>query len=127
MARILVVDSDPVILDLASATLAHDGDQVSSFADPVAVWEMYRTGRLDIDLLVAEVTTKPISGFELFKRFVSMGYRGEVLFMTGYSTIADAITASLGARALVHKPFSAEELRLAVSRSLKKLRRPEAA
>ena len=120
MAHILVVDSDPLILDLAAATLAHDGDRVSRFADPVVAWQTYRTGCQDLELLLLDVTTKRISGFELFKRLVSIGYKGEVLFMTKYSTIADAITTSLGAKSLVQKPFTAEELRLAVGRSLKK-------
>jgi two-component system cell cycle sensor histidine kinase/response regulator CckA len=122
MANILVIDDESLVLDLISATLRRDGHNVTAMADPLAAIDAFINGRLAIDLLLTDVSMSPISGFEIFKRMLSAGFDGPVLFMSGYSALSGAIVGSLGERAIIEKPFTAAELRAAVGRAVAKIK-----
>jgi DNA-binding NtrC family response regulator len=119
MANILVIDDEPVLLDLISNTLRLDGHTVTAISDPLAACDTFRATD-EVALLVTDVTMKPISGFEVVTRLHSIGFAGPVLFTSGYPALSGAIARSLGERAIIEKPFTAAHLRSAVNRTLSK-------
>jgi DNA-binding NtrC family response regulator len=122
LANILVIDDEPVLLGLVSTALRRDGHQVTAMDDPLAATAAYKSGGLPVDLLLADVSLRPISGFEIFKRFMKAGFNGPVLFMSGYPAVSGIIVESIGARAVLEKPFTAPELRSAVRQALSKIK-----
>jgi CheY-like chemotaxis protein len=120
MANILAIDDESILLALISATLRRDGHNVTAMTDPLAAVDSFISGRAAVDLLLTDVTMKPISGFEVLTRLVSAGFDGPVLFMSGYSALSGCVAESLGVRAVIEKPFTAPQLRAAVARALAK-------
>jgi two-component system OmpR family response regulator len=117
MANILVVDDEPVLLDLISTALRRDGHQVIAMTDPVAACESFDSGRIAVDLLVTDVTLRPISGFEIVSRLIKKGFTSPVLFMSGFPALSDAL-GGLDMRAVLEKPFTAQQLIAAVHNAL---------
>jgi DNA-binding NtrC family response regulator len=112
VAHILVVDDENIVLNLIATVLRTDGHTVTALSDPSLASDCFNIAA--IDLILTDVTMKPISGFELVKRLTILGFDGRVLFMSGFSNLSAAISQSLGERALLEKPFTAMELRKAV-------------
>jgi DNA-binding response OmpR family regulator len=114
MSHILVVDDDPILLDLISATLQFDGHQTTALDNPLTAFDQSRVALETIDLLVTDVDMKPISGFELVARLHSAGFSPPVLFTSGHSILSPEITGRLTGRAILAKPFTTAQFRAAV-------------
>jgi two-component system OmpR family response regulator len=108
-ARLLVVEDDPNILELLSASLRFAGFEVATA----------RTGsegvtaalRARPDLVVLDVMLPDLDGFEVLKLMRSEGARFPVVFLTARDTTDDKIRGlTLGGDDYVTKPFSLEEL-----------------
>jgi two-component system OmpR family response regulator len=108
-ARLLVVEDDPNILELLSASLRFAGFEVSTA----------RTGsegvttalRQQPDLVVLDVMLPDLDGFEVIKLMRAEGARCPVVFLTARDTTDDKIHGlTLGGDDYVTKPFSLEEL-----------------
>jgi DNA-binding NtrC family response regulator len=118
MAIIYVVDDDPLLLDLISSVLRTAGHQVVTSSDPVASLEAISGADPPIDLLLTEAGMYPFSGLKLVNYLRTQRIECPVIFMTWHQGIAAAITDSVGRRAVMEKPFTADQLRKAVQRSL---------
>ncbi len=118
MSNILLIDDDPVSLLLITNTLRLDGHEVRAMRDPLEALNSHGFGDAQVDLLLTAISVSPISGFELARRLKKSGFRGAALFMSPYPTLAGAVADSLGERAILEKPFTARQLRSAVSRAL---------
>src|SRR5690606_3352901 len=108
-ARLLVVEDDPNILELLSASLRFAGFEVTTA----------RTGsegvttalRSNPDLVVLDVMLPDLDGFEVIKLMRAEGARVPVVFLTARDTTEDKIRGlTLGGDDYVTKPFSLEEL-----------------
>ena len=122
MANILVIDDEPVLLNLIATALRLDGHTIKAICDPLAALDAHGDEQSPIDLLLTDIDMVPISGFELVKRLSKTGFNSPVLFMSGYAALAGAVAESLGERAVLEKPFTAAQLRSAVHRMLSKSR-----
>ena len=117
MSRILVIDDEPIVLDLISIALTMSGHEVTAFGDSREIFQnpdLVRTA----DLLITDVSMRPIDGFEVVKRLNADGLRPPVLFMSGYSAVAAAIAESKGKKSVIEKPFTVDQLRSAVQQAL---------
>ena len=121
MATILVVEDDLILLGLIASTLRQDGHIIIETNDPLAALAVANDRKQDIDLILTEVSTKPISGLELATRLVRQKISIPVLFMSGFHSVAGVLTRSLGERTLIEKPFTAPELKKAVKNFLSRL------
>jgi DNA-binding NtrC family response regulator len=120
MANILVIDAESLLLDLVSTVLRLDGHSVTAMSDPMAALNWFRNNDAVIDLILTDISLKPINGFELATRFGKLGLDCPVIYMSGYSSISGVIVGSMGERSVIDKPFTASELRRAVGRVLGK-------
>ena len=122
-ARLLVVEDDPNIVELLSASLRYAGFEVATATDGQQALRTAREFRPDLMLL--DVMMPGIDGFEVVRRLAGEGNRCPVLFLTARDSVDDKITGlTVGGDDYVTKPFSLDEV-LARIRAV--LRRSEAA
>ena len=118
-ARVLVVDDEPNISALLSATLRLVEFEVrvvdSGHRALVAVEEF------EPDLVVLDVMLPDLDGFDVAKRLRAAGSRVPVLFLTARDAVEDRISGlSAGADDYVTKPFSLEEVVLRIRAILRR-------
>ncbi len=108
-ARLLVVDDEPNIVELLSASLRFTGFDVATAADGREALKQARVWRPDLILL--DVMMPGMDGFEVVRRLRSEGLRFPVLFLTARGdTTAKVQGLTLGGDDYVTKPFSLEEV-----------------
>src|SRR4051794_41113322 len=108
-AKLLVVDDEPNIVELLSASLRYAGFDVAtarSGTEAMRVAEEFQP-----DLLVLDVMMPGMNGFDVVRRLRGDGRRVPVLFLTARDSTEDKITGlTLGGDDYVTKPFSLEEV-----------------
>ncbi|MGH3669949.1 MAG: response regulator transcription factor [Pseudonocardiaceae bacterium] len=108
-ARLLVVDDEPNIVELLSASLRFVGFEVATATDGTEAVTVARRNRPD--LLVLDVMMPGMDGFDLVRKLRGEGLRMPVLFLTARDATADRVTGlTLGGDDYVTKPFSLEEV-----------------
>ena len=108
-ARLLVVDDEPNIVELLSASLRFAGFEVESAPGGLEAIEVARTFRPD--LLVMDVMMPGLDGFGVVRRLRSEGIRTPVVFLTAKDSTEDKVMGlTLGGDDYVTKPFSLEEV-----------------
>jgi two-component system OmpR family response regulator len=108
-ARLLVVEDDPNILELLSASLRFAGFDVSTAMTGTDAVAAAQAGRPD--LVVLDVMLPDLDGFEVIRRMRDGGARTPVVFLTARDATDDKIRGlTLGGDDYVTKPFSLEEL-----------------
>ena len=108
-ARLLVVDDEPNIVELLSASLRYAGFEVETATSGTQAVEVAR--RFAPDLLILDVMMPGMDGFDVVKRLRSGGNRYPVLFLTARDATEDKVTGlTLGGDDYVTKPFSLEEV-----------------
>jgi two-component system OmpR family response regulator len=118
-ARVLVVDDEPNISALLSATLRLVEFDVrvadSGHRALVAIEEF------EPDLIVLDVMLPDVDGFDIARRLRATGHRTPVLFLTARDAVEDRISGlSAGADDYVTKPFSLEEVVLRIRAILRR-------
>jgi two-component system, OmpR family, response regulator len=108
-ARLLVVEDDPNIRELLSASLRFAGfavDAVTTGAEAVTAGREAKP-----DLIVLDVMLPDYDGFEVIKRLRETGVRVPVVFLTARDGTEDKVRGlTAGGDDYVTKPFSLEEL-----------------
>ncbi|MCW6009418.1 response regulator transcription factor [Micromonospora sp. CPCC 205371] len=108
-ARLLVVEDDPNILELLSASLRFAGFDVSTATSGSAAVSAAKDRRPD--LVVLDVMLPDLDGFEVIRLMRESGTRTPVVFLTARDATDDKIRGlTLGGDDYVTKPFSLEEL-----------------
>jgi two-component system OmpR family response regulator len=108
-ARLLVVDDEPNIVELLSASLRFAGFEVETAAGGLEAVDKARTFRPD--LLVLDVMMPGLDGFGVVRRLRQDGVRTPVVFLTAKDATEDKVTGlTLGGDDYVTKPFSLEEV-----------------
>ncbi|MDM4720575.1 response regulator transcription factor [Micromonospora sp. WMMA1363] len=108
-ARLLVVEDDPNILELLSASLRFAGFDVTTATSGSAALNAAKDYRPD--LVVLDVMLPDLDGFEVIRMMREGGTRTPVVFLTARDATDDKIRGlTLGGDDYVTKPFSLEEL-----------------
>jgi two-component system, OmpR family, response regulator len=108
-ARLLVVEDEPNILELLSASLRFAGFQVDTATSGSAAVSAARDRRPD--LVVLDVMLPDLDGFEVIRQMRADGSHTPVVFLTARDATDDKIRGlTLGGDDYVTKPFSLEEL-----------------
>jgi DNA-binding response OmpR family regulator len=120
MARILVVDDEPHIVEVVSAYLVRDGHTVSTAADGESALEL--AGSDAPDVVVLDVMLPKRSGFDVLRHLRATGFRGAVIMLTARDDVIDRVAAlEVGADDYVTKPFEPRELVARVGAVLRRL------
>jgi two-component system OmpR family response regulator len=107
--KVLVVDDEPNIRDLLSASLRFQGHQVLTAANGNEAVSKIVDHQPDIVLL--DVMLPDISGFGVTKKIRSLGIETPILFLTARDDTEDKVTGlTVGGDDYVTKPFSLDEI-----------------
>jgi CheY-like chemotaxis protein len=119
--RILVADDEEDILDLCHRILAADGCKVSIANNGQEAIDAISTQAFD--LLLTDVNMPGLTGLEASQVVKQINPNVIIVVMTAFATKETAIEAlKLGVDEFVVKPFSPDELSLAVEKALEKER-----
>ncbi|MGD2124522.1 MAG: sigma-54 dependent transcriptional regulator [Desulfobacteraceae bacterium] len=120
-AKILIIDDEQIICDGCRLALADQGHAVEYCKAGRAGLETIREGAYDLVLL--DMKLPDMDGMEILKTVREEKPGVYIMVMTGYSTVQNAVEAmKLGAIDYLAKPFSDDQLVLAVERVVEKKR-----
>jgi DNA-binding NtrC family response regulator len=114
--RVFVVDDEYHIRDFISETLRGRNFQVETCKDAPTALEMMTEGEPP-DLVISDVRMPKMSGLALLKTIKERFPSTDVLMMTAYGTIENAVTAMRdGACDYLQKPFAPDELLIRIQK-----------
>ncbi|HSB07675.1 MAG TPA: sigma-54 dependent transcriptional regulator [Thermodesulfobacteriota bacterium] len=120
-ARLLVVDDDPVTLDLLKEVLTQEGYEVT-----VALGGEEAIARgMDnpVDIVITDVRMEDKDGMEVLRTFKRLSPETTVIMITAFGSIETAIEAIReGAFDYISKPFKLDEITLTLRRALEQRR-----
>ncbi|NJN92859.1 MAG: response regulator [Anaerolineales bacterium] len=119
--KIIVVDDESDVLDLCKRILENKGYQVTIAHSGREVVEYAQ--KEHFDLLLTDIRMPGMSGLEVAQAVKQFASNIICVTMTGFSTMDMAIEAlKLGIDEFVMKPFSPDELNMAIAKALDKER-----
>ena len=119
--KILVIDDEEFILQLAQDILTRADHEIKTVSDGNKGLELLETEKFD--LLLTDIRMPDISGLDVIRHVRARNTEMPIIIITGHGTLDTAINAMrLGAQGFLLKPFTPEELRSAVAEALEKTR-----
>ena len=117
MARILIVDDEPVILNLLNKILQGEGYDITPANNGEIALKILETE--SFDLIVSDIKMEPVDGMQLLKAARKARPDTGVIMLTAYGSVNTAVNAMKeGAFDYITKPFKLDELLLTVQRAL---------
>ncbi len=109
MARVLLIDDDPSLLDVLVLSLQDAGYTVDAARDGIEALELLAARHPD--LVISDVNMPRLDGFSLCRRLRESGDAVPIVLLTSRdSEIDEALGLDLGADDYVSKPFSTRVL-----------------
>ena len=117
MARILIIDDEPAMVDVISTLCKELGHQVFPFNSAARAIDAL-PGCMP-QVVVADIKMENVDGFDVLKACRDLTPLPAVIMVTGYASVETAVEAmKLGAYDYVTKPFKIDELQLTIQRAL---------
>ena len=108
---ILLVDDEPMILEIGREILAALGYEVLTASSGKEAIDVYSRNRDQISLSILDMIMPHMSGGELFDRMAAINPQVKVLLASGYSIEGEAREIlGRGCKGFIQKPFSISEL-----------------
>lgn len=103
---ILVIDDESLITNYLTDLLTYEGYKVISFNDSVKGLNYFTDNKNKIDIIITDQTMPKLTGLELAKKILKIGYEIPVILCTGYSDFAnDSDDTQNGIDVFLDKPF----------------------
>jgi len=119
MGRILVVDDEEIVRDVASEFLAHLGYQVVTAVDGRDAVEYYAAHRGEIGLVIIDMMMPRMGGRECFRELKALDPSIKAILSSGYGfNVAAQEMLEAGMLSFIQKPYDLLEFSEAVSRAL---------
>ncbi len=120
-ARILIVDDDPLVPRTLRLLLKKHGHEVEAAAGAEEAFRLLAAK--PVHLVISDINMPGADGFEVLKRVKRDHPHTEVILITGYGTIENAVRGIReGAFDYVTKPILDEEMVVVVERALERAR-----
>ena len=120
-ARILIVDDDPLVPRTLRILLRKHGYEVDAAAGAREAFSML--GEQPYDLVISDINMPELDGFQVLTHVKSESPDTEVILVTGYGTIENAVRGMKeGAFDYVTKPVLDDEMVVVVERALESSR-----
>jgi DNA-binding NtrC family response regulator len=118
MARVLIVDDDPVILEVIGDILKTQGYEV--VAAPNGVAGIRELERKYFDLVLTDLVMPDVDGLDVVEHVVTRSPKATCIILTGHGTIKSSVEAiKKGAFDYITKPITADELLVVIEKALK--------
>jgi two-component system, OmpR family, response regulator len=109
MARVLVIDDEPKIVDFVSRALSANGLEVETATDGARGLELARTG--SYDLVILDLMMPGVSGMGVLRGTIEALPQQRVLVLSALSDVESKVRClELGAADYLTKPFALAEL-----------------
>jgi len=116
---ILLVDDEPMIIDIGQEILALLGYKVLTAASAREALEVYNTNLDQIDLVILDMIMPEMGGGELYDRLKQIHPAIRVLLCSGYSIDGQAREIlNRGCKGFIQKPFNVSQLSVKVRETL---------
>ena len=116
-ARILVIDDEEIVCKSCHRILTKAGYDVSVSQDPRSALRLLE--KEPYDVVITDLMMPEVGGMDILKTVKEVSPDTEVIIITGYGTIKNAVEATkIGARDYIPKPFTPKELNAAVEKAL---------
>src|SRR5438034_2560183 len=117
MAKILVVDDEPSMVDVLCTLLRGQGHEVIPASAGDRAIELMP--QISPDLIITDIKMAPVGGMEVLRAAKQYDPGMGVILITAYATVENAVEAmKMGAYDYVSKPFKIDELQITVDRAL---------
>ena len=117
--RVLFVDDEELVLNLAKKTLALTGCQMVGARDGLEALRLFEADPQGFDVVVTDQVMPQMTGTELAGRLLALRPDIPIILITGFGELVTAKQAkAIGIRAFMLKPFSATEIANAIARIL---------
>lgn len=109
--RILFVDDEIDMQEIASTVFQSYGYQATVFGDPIEALQHFKSVSDKFDLLITDMTMPKMTGIELIHKVLEITPRLPVILCTGYSDLINAENAhKQGITNFVEKPYTMSKL-----------------
>jgi PAS domain S-box-containing protein len=117
--RILFIDDEPAIVDIAKGMLEHLGYKVQVRTSPIEALSAFKALSDKFDLIISDMTMPKMTGDELAKEFMAIRPDIPIILCTGFSEhINEEKAKAIGIRKFVMKPFVMREMAEAIRQVL---------
>lgn len=117
--RVMIIDDERIVGDMAKMSLEQDGYQVETFLNGETA--LARLGQQRFDVVVTDLKMKGIDGMQVLKAVKTLHPGTPVIMITAFANLDTAIAALRGE---VHdffpKPVKIKELKASIGRALEK-------
>lgn len=117
--RVLLIDDEPIVLESCTEILRGSPFELATASDGAGGLALLREFRPD--LVVVDLKMPGLSGFEVLEKIREADPTIVSIVITGYATVSSAVEAmKRGAYDFLPKPFTPDEFRLIIRRSVEK-------
>jgi DNA-binding NtrC family response regulator len=117
--RIMVIDDEKIVGDMAKMALEKEGYIVETFVNAEPALERLKTVKFDV--VVTDFKMKGIDGMEVLRRVKGLYPGTKVIMITAFANLDTAIEALRGdVYDFFPKPVKIKELKASIQRALKK-------
>jgi DNA-binding NtrC family response regulator len=120
MTKILVVDDEKITLKNLEHILKKEGYDVTATDSGIQALKLIEEQQFDI--VLTDIKMEKVDGFEILKKCLSLYPDTEVIMITGYATVENAVEAmKQGAFYYISKPFKLDIIRKIVKEATEKI------
>ena len=117
MAKIIIIDDEPAMVEVIVTLCRDKGHQVFPFSSAAKAVE--QMAAIEPQIVITDVKMETISGFDVLRHVKEHHKQTLVILITAYASVDTAIEAmKMGAHGYVPKPFKIDELQMTVQRAL---------
>ncbi len=122
--KIIIIDDEIDMLDACRESLEKFNFSVTTENNVKTA--LQKISEQEYDLAILDIKMPDMDGITLFEKIKNVSPDTVVIFITGFPTVESALSAmKLGAYDYIIKPFSPEQLRIAVGRAIEQKRLKE--
>lgn len=110
--NVLIVDDDVDILNLLRESLEDLSINVLAYSSSVSALKEVDFSK--VDCIVSDILMPELDGIQFMNQVEARGYQIPLFFITGYSEYPREVLNAFKPKAIVFKPFDAEELAILV-------------
>ncbi|MFH1155173.1 MAG: response regulator [Pseudomonadota bacterium] len=122
---ICVLDDEPIVGDRLKPELEEDGYYVEIFTDSASA--IKRLDERCFDIFITDLKMEGVDGMGFLEKVKERCQESEVIMITGYATLESVRESFVrGAYDVIAKPFRIDEIRSAVKKAQKRIRKARA-